>query len=189
MSSAPGVRTGHLPDQSARLGSTKQAEVGSVEDLVYHKMDDSAFNVGSLDHVHVYVPNRREALQWYERVLGLKPVERYQEWAVENGPQMISADAGNTMIALFKADPAATDTPTRRATIAFRVDVNGFCRFVQRLDEVCIVDDTGRRVTVHDVVDHRLAFSIYFCDPYGNRYEITTYDYEEAYERLRGQAP
>ena len=155
---------------------------------MYHTMDDSAFNVGSFDHVHVYVSDRREALQWYERVLGLKPVERYQEWAVENGPQMISADGGNTMIALFEADQAATDTPRRLATIAFRVDANGFCRFVQRLDEVCIVDDKRRCVTVHDVVDHRLAFSIYFCDPYGNRYEITTYDYQEAYDRLRGQA-
>jgi hypothetical protein len=33
-------------------------------------------------------------------------------------------------------------------------------------------------------VDHGLAFSIYFCDPYGNRLEVTTYDHAHVRERL-----
>jgi hypothetical protein len=35
------------------------------------------------------------------------------------------------------------------------------------------------------VVDHDLAFSIYFCDPYGHRLEITTYEHEAVREGLR----
>ena len=27
-------------------------------------------------------------------------------------------------------------------------------------------------------VDHKMSFSTYFCDPWGNRFEVTTYDHD-----------
>ena len=35
-----------------------------------------------------------------------------------------------------------------------------------------------------DPVDHGKAWSLYFSDPWGNPYEITTYDYELVEGRL-----
>jgi hypothetical protein len=34
-------------------------------------------------------------------------------------------------------------------------------------------------VTPDSVVDHVAAYSIYFCDPFGHRLELTTYEYEQ----------
>jgi len=33
-------------------------------------------------------------------------------------------------------------------------------------------------------MDHEKTYSVYFCDPWGNRYELTTYDRDEVISRL-----
>ena len=62
------------------------------------------FRMGRLDHVHIRVPDRAEAADWYARILGFEAVEAYEFWAtgVEGGPLQISADGGQTMLALFE---------------------------------------------------------------------------------------
>ena len=61
------------------------------------------FRVLQIDHVELFVPDRREAADWYQRILGLEVVPEYQEWAaVPGGPLMISSDDGNTKLALFE---------------------------------------------------------------------------------------
>ena len=38
-----------------------------------------------------------------------------------------------------------------------------------------------------EIVDHDIQFSIYFEDPYGNPYEITSYDYEILSNNYKGK--
>jgi hypothetical protein len=62
--------------------------------------------------------------------------------------------------------------------VAFRVDGDGFLAFLDRLDSLALTDQRGQPVSRDQAVDHDQAFSLYFCDPYGHRLELTTYDAE-----------
>jgi catechol 2,3-dioxygenase-like lactoylglutathione lyase family enzyme len=141
-------------------------------------MAQTPFRVAQIDHIEVFVPDRYEAAGWYQQILGFEVLPGYEHWAGPGGPLMISSDAGQTMLALFEGEPQGTRDPVGHVRVAFRVDAARFAQFLSRLDEFPVYDHTGVQVTAGDVVDHDMAFSIYFCDPYGNRYEITTYDYE-----------
>ena len=134
----------------------------------------------TIDHVELFVPNRREAAVWYGHVLGLSVVPGYEAWANDpHGPLMISSDGGSTKLALFEGAPQG-DRPTAGFhLVAFRVDADGFLDFVRRLVELQLRDHRGRSVTRELVVDHDQAFSIYFSDPYGHRLEMTTYDHQQ----------
>ena len=46
-------------------------------------------------------------------------------------------------------------------------------------------DHQGWPVTADAVVDHNLAYSIYFCDPYGHRLEVTTYEHDAVRNEFR----
>ena len=46
----------------------------------------SPFRVGSLDHIHLVVPDRYAAARWYTEKLGFEIVEEYEEWARVEGP-------------------------------------------------------------------------------------------------------
>lgn len=147
-------------------------------------MSASEFKVEQIDHVHVYVADRRAAAEWYSRVLGLEVVQEHESWADDDdGPLTISSDGGSTSLALFRKRDDAGQT-ARRQTIAFRVGGAGFLDFLLRLESVELACEDGRRLRAGDVVDHEYSFSVYFTDPDGNPYELTTYDYELVRERL-----
>lgn len=131
------------------------------------------FSVAQIDHVEVLVPNIEQAASWYERVLGLTKVAELP-WDI---PLMISSDGGDTKIALFTGDPQAADVGWRR--VAFRASGQVFLAFIDQLDAIPVFDQNGAPVRAADIVDHDVSWSIYFADPYGNRLEITTYDYDE----------
>lgn len=113
------------------------------------------------DHIHIYVKNRGLSLQWYQQVLGFKPVDFLAFWAVDNGPLVIAHD--DLHLALFES-PA-----DKRTTVAFGVDAINFSLWQARLNEHDI------RFTVSD---HHITWSIYFTDPDGNPFEITSFDYD-----------
>jgi catechol 2,3-dioxygenase-like lactoylglutathione lyase family enzyme len=144
------------------------------------------FKVDQVDHVELFVPDRYEAAAWYERVLGLRVVREAERWAIEGGPLMISSDRGNTKLALFEGQPV--DGPPQAAfrRVAFRVNAEGFADFLRRLPEMQLVDSRRKAVSTQSVVDHQLAYSIYFSDPYGHQLEVTTYDYDETTASLEG---
>lgn len=143
------------------------------------------FRVDQIDHVELFVPDRREAAAWYERILGLAVLPQYEHWA-ENpgGPLMISSDGGSTKLALFQGTSQGQRETAGFHRVAFRVDAENFVRFLARLPQLGLIDDRGRRVTANLVTDHGRAFSLYFCDPSGHRLELTTYDYDDAKERI-----
>jgi hypothetical protein len=99
------------------------------------------------------------------------------------GPLTISSDDGNTSLALFQKGPERVGESKR--TVAFRVDGDGFMTFLARLERHELQDAQGERVTIKDIEDHGKSFSIYFCDPYGNPYELTTYEYQYVSDLLQ----
>ena len=53
-----------------------------------------------------------------------------------------------------------------------------------RLENQPVFSNEGELVNTLKVSDHHKAYSVYFSDPYGNRYEVTTYDYEYVTNKL-----
>jgi catechol 2,3-dioxygenase-like lactoylglutathione lyase family enzyme len=135
--------------------------------------------VGALDHVELFVPDRFEAASWYQRTLGLEIVEECRPWADNpQGPLMISSDGGVTKLALFTGTPQGARETSGFHRVAFVVDGQGFLAFLERLPALNLQDQQARPVRADAAVDHQQAYSIYFCDPYGHRLEVTTYDYD-----------
>ncbi|HLL75423.1 MAG TPA: VOC family protein [Pyrinomonadaceae bacterium] len=142
----------------------------------------SNFRVSQIDHVHVYVADRRAAACWYKDVLGLEVCHDI-EGDDDGGPLVVSSDGGSTGLALFKSRPTAARTST---TVAFRVGGAGFLEFLGRLASLKVEGGNGRTLAASDVVDHDYCYSLYFNDPDGNPYELTTYDYDDVRVRLEG---
>ncbi|MDH3216227.1 MAG: VOC family protein [Candidatus Krumholzibacteria bacterium] len=145
--------------------------------------------VDQIDHVELFVPDRYQAAEWYRQVLGCEVVAEYEAWAQDRrGPLMISPDSGSTKLALFEGESQGSRPTSGFHLVAFRVDGAGFVHFVESAVKIPLKDHKGEPVTAASVVDHQKAFSIYFCDPYGHRLEVTTYDYEWTKKTLQAGA-
>ena len=145
----------------------------------------SGFRVDQIDHVELFVPDRRQAADWYRRVLGLDVVPEYEHWAKDpRGPLMISSDSGSTKLALFQGAPQGSRETAGFHLVAFRVGAVTFADFLRRLPDLDLTDHRGRNVTADLVVDHEQAYSIYFSDPFGHRLELTTYACDETKAEL-----
>ena len=136
------------------------------------------FRMGRLDHVHIRVPDRTEAAAWYAKHLGFEPVEQYAFWAdgFEGGPLQISADGGETMLALFQTSeghPMVAQT----TGVAFSVDVETFISFTRSLPGD-IRGLSGRPLVPDDVIDFDMCWAFDLADPWGNQYELNCYDYD-----------
>lgn len=144
----------------------------------------SNFRVSHIDHVEVFVADRYAAAQWYEQVFGLTILRDFAGWAEDpRGPLMISSDGGHTKLALFQGDPPQAGAQSR-FRVAFQVDSAGFLAFIERLDTLELVHHSGERLSSAHVVDHEKSWSLYFNDPYGNPFEITTYEYDAVRKKL-----
>jgi catechol-2,3-dioxygenase len=119
-----------------------------------------------IDHVHVSVKNRSQAEQWYREVLGFSRVAEFDQWAADKGPLTIGNAQGNIHLALFESENV------QNTVIAFSVTAENFFAWIEHLK------DNG--ITTN-IIDHDLSWSIYFRDPDGNPFEITTYDYAEVH--------
>src|SRR5262245_45681682 len=152
--------------------------------------EPAVFRVDGIDHVELFVPDRRQAASWYADVLGLAILPECEHWAANpRGPLMISSDGGRTKLALFQGHAQGTRETAGFHRVAFSVSAGDFLRFLGRLPVLALSDHQGRRVGSSDVVDHAGAYSLYFSDPYGHRLELTTYDYEEAKRLLAATGP
>jgi len=114
-----------------------------------------------IDHVHVYVSSWHAAEEWYQKVLGFTRVEALMVWAVKDGPLTLENPEGSVHLALFESDRAPT------STIAFGASGEKFLAWKAHLENHSIE---------LRVVNHQLAWSMYFSDSFGNYHEITTYD-------------
>lgn len=111
----------------------------------------SGFRMGRLDHVHIRVPDRAEAARWYAEHLGFEPVEAFDFWAsgIEGGPLQISADGGETMLALFEATEGHPMVP-QQTGVAFSVDADSFMSFARALPSA-----TGHETSTWPTGTHR----------------------------------
>lgn len=126
--------------------------------------------LSGIDHVHIYVDNWDKAERWYEAVLGFKRVEKFMVWAVKGGPLTLENPEGNIHLAIFEK----VDHPDTSA-IAFSASGEDFLAWNAHLE------DHGLDLRISD---HKLAYSLYFSDPWGNLHEITTYDHGSVARRL-----
>lgn len=119
------------------------------------------------DHIHVFVQDRTAAEAWYASVLGLTRTPDLEFWAEGGGPLTLQ-DSDNTIhIALFERPHQKN-----RATVALRVSADAFRGWRAHLASF-----TALKMTTED---HGVSMSLYFSDPDGNPYEITTYEYAAA---------
>lgn len=149
-------------------------------------MERTPFRMGRLDHVHIRVPDREEAARWYALHLGFEPVAAYDFWATgfAGGPLQISADGGNTTLALFEASEHHPLIP-QRTGVAFSVDADTFIAFARSLP--CGIDSPrGGPLQPADLVDFDLCWAFDLADPWGNQYELNCYDYERVKVELVG---
>ena len=116
-----------------------------------------------IDHVHVFVRDRARAEAWYRETLGLAPIAELASWASNGGPLMLGNASRSIQLALFER-PAKEG----RTVVAFGVAGPAFDAWRRHLAEAL-----GRPL---DPVDHELCWSLYFSDPDGNAFELTTYD-------------
>jgi catechol 2,3-dioxygenase-like lactoylglutathione lyase family enzyme len=140
--------------------------------------------MGKLDHVHIRVPDRAAAAVWYREHLGFEPAEQFDFWAteVDGGPLQISADGGNTMLALFEASEFHPMTP-QQTGVAFSVDVETFIDFTRSLPGE-ITGPQGGPLGANDMIDFDMCWAFDFTDPWGNLYELNCYDYERVRTEL-----
>jgi catechol 2,3-dioxygenase-like lactoylglutathione lyase family enzyme len=141
--------------------------------------------MGTLNHVHLVVPDRDAAARWYADVLGFEPVAEYDFWAtgIEGGPLQMSADGGHTMIALFEM-PADRPDGSRSAGPAFSVDAETFARFTRSLPDDRISAPSGEPLQPADVVDFDLCWAFDLADPWGNVHELNCFDYDTVRREL-----
>lgn len=123
------------------------------------------------DHVHVFVRDRAAAEHWYADVMHLTRVVRLAFWARDGGPLTISNDSGTVRLALFEAPPRPC-----RSTIAFAVDAGNFLAWRRHLESA--LDQPPR------LEDHEVTWSLYFSDPDGNPFEITSDQYSVLADEL-----
>ncbi len=140
--------------------------------------------MGRLDHVHIRVPNRAEAAEWYATNLGFEPVARFDFWATgfDGGPLQISADGGDTMLALFEASEGHPMIP-QKTGVAFSVDLDAFASFTRSLPGE-IRSPSGAPLVPNDLVDFDMCWAFDLCDPWGNQYELNCYDYDRTKKEL-----
>lgn len=117
-----------------------------------------------IDHIHIHVTDRPSAELWYRDVLGFRRDPSLVSWVSESGPLTLVDDSGNIHLALFQ-----TGQP-QNTVIAFAVTARALVEWMAHLAAL------GVEV---EPVDHDISWSIYFRDPDGNPFEITTYDYAE----------
>ena len=89
---------------------------------------------------------------------------------------MIGTAEGQTKLALFAGEPRLSRPTAGFHRVAFRVSRPGFDAFLAHVRDSPVFDEQGEEVRELAVRDHGAAWSVYFCDPYGHRLEVTTYD-------------
>lgn len=127
----------------------------------------------NLDHVHIHASDRAATADWLHHIFGLTQEIQFSHWAkIDGGPLFLHTRDGSHGVALFQSDQSAICDHT----VAFRATGQEFLAFLDRLPELKLKNRHGQTVIREDATNHVGAWSLYFVDDDGNRYELTTYD-------------
>jgi catechol 2,3-dioxygenase-like lactoylglutathione lyase family enzyme len=120
-------------------------------------------DVTGIDHVAIRVTSLETSAKWYEARFGFR---KLQEW---KGVWMIGK--GNVRIGLFLVDkPKPIDDFSSRLVIEhYAFGVSGD-RFQTAIDQL-----RASGVTLSEVEDTGIAYSVFMNDPDGHQIEMTTY--------------
>jgi catechol 2,3-dioxygenase-like lactoylglutathione lyase family enzyme len=129
-----------------------------------------------IDHIHVFVSNRLAAEEWYRRVLGLAREPALESWASGGGPLTIADESGRIHLALFERPRQGC-----RSVVALGTSGAEFVAWLEHLETAL-----GRKL---EAVDHELSWSVYFEDPDGNPFEITSYEHSAVKAALHETRP
>jgi hypothetical protein len=99
---------------------------------------------------------------------------------------MISPKDGGPKLALFEGAAIGKDSGFRR--IAFGASGADFLRFVEHFNSL-VRSKEKVLASLSEIFDHGAAFSIYLVDPYGYRFEVTTYEHEYVRKKLASSEP
>ena len=128
--------------------------------------------IESIDHVHVFVSDRSASERWYSEVLGFKRIADLAFWAADGGPLTLQDQGGRVHLALFERP-----RENCRSTIALRASGQEFLAWQRHL--------ASKLGGLPKLEDHAVSWSLYFSDPDGNPFEITSHEYEALAKRLR----
>ena len=120
--------------------------------------------INGIDHIHVNVSDRAKSEQWYARVLLLTREKELEFWAVDGGPLIINDKDKTLHLALFESNKIQ-DT-----IIALNTSATGLRQWIEHLKKEGVATKP---------IDHDVSWSVYFKDPDGNPFEITTYEYDQ----------
>lgn len=129
-------------------------------------------NLKEIDHIHVFVADRAAAEKWYANVLGFNRVAELEFWAADGGPLTIGNSSGTVHLALFERP-----TVKCRSTVALGTSCSEFIAWRAHLTKVF-----GQPA---EAVNHEVSWSLYFADPDGNPFEITSYEYAALVSQLQ----
>ena len=145
----------------------------------------SVVTVQALDHVHLYVSNRSQSVNWLKSILGLQPFGSWKEdMKNPRHPVFMGTGDGSFCLSLFPGRPPRQGD----RTVAFRVSAADFLAFNAVLPRDDIRAWDGKRLRPEDAADHWMAISHYFADFDGNQFELTTYETDKV-RAVVGEVP
>lgn len=125
-----------------------------------------------IDHAAISVRDLNRSTEFYTQVLGLKLTKReYAKPGIE-----FFLDCGDSLVGLIQGDPAQgehplTDKGVGGNHIGFRVRARDFDGAVEALK--------AHSVKITFMKKREKSWSVYFCDPDGNKLEITAWPEED----------
>ena len=125
----------------------------------------SQIKIRRIAHVVLYVANPEASAEWYQDVLGMKPVARIAEGPYKGGV-FLSFGESDHDIALFpgKARGAKGHEFEHIGLELESSSMEDLQRAYARLQ--------ARNVKIHEILNHGVSVGIYFYDPDGHMLEI-----------------
>ena len=130
--------------------------------------------LGKIDHIHIRVSDAAKAADWYSRVLWLAADTRYRH--MQDGPHgviMMANPSGTVRLAISQEEGAAAFA----GAIAFVVSGQDFLEWIDQLAGERVLNSEGQTIARDSVRDHGFFCSLSFVDPFGNPFEIVSYDH------------
>ncbi|ESK36255.1 hypothetical protein P256_02562 [Acinetobacter nectaris CIP 110549] len=121
--------------------------------------------------MHIYVDDTNLAELWYSNILGFCRDEALYFWFEQGGPLILSNHEAS--IALFKRK---FQHPGH--TVAFDV-------IAEKM--TTLIDNLNKNKINFIIGDHDISMSVYFCDLYKNKIEITSYEYDLAKKLIKSE--